>query len=242
MPFPLDDVVSHIRRQTDLLAECWEHAAEREIEIDADAIEVSQKRPAFQEYGLATWMISNSTTLAIVVPTVIIPTEWDGSAFAPSDIAERLVNAILPEDVSYKKARLSTIGEVAGAYAESTKTIEIPIAGVEQPLVLLVGLENPDAVQRIGHDRLNSIPVEVIVTLADKKIDMAQMLGMGVGTMITFEKPAEDFLDLYVNNHLHGRGEAVKIGEKFGLRVNQLGVHDERISPVIPPVRKIVAT
>lgn len=242
MSFPVDTVIDHIRTQTDLLAESWEHAANREIAITADGVDFVTEKPAFTAYGVAVWLVSGSTTLSLLIPSAIVPTEWDGVAFAPPDLAERLVNAILPESVDYRSTRLATVGEVVGAYATATKVLAIPFEEGDHPILLFIGLENPAAVHRVGSNRLASFPVQVVVTLAEKKIDMAQMLAMGVGTMISFEKPAEDFLDLYVNNHLHARGEAVKIGENFGLRVNQIGVEDARVSPVIPPMRKVVVS
>jgi len=82
-------------------------------------------------------------------------------------------------------------------------------------------------------DRLRNVPVPVIVTLAEKKIEMGQILGIGTGAIITFEKSCEDLLDLYVNNRLYCRGEAVKIGEKFGIKVCEVGSVQERASAVL---------
>ena len=80
---------------------------------------------------------------------------------------------------------------------------------------------------------LLSIPVSVIVKLAEKKIELGQLMVMGPGTIVTFEKSCEDLLDLYVNNQLFCRGEAVKIGEKFGIKVNEVGSVEERVSAVL---------
>jgi flagellar motor switch protein FliN/FliY len=71
--------------------------------------------------------------------------------------------------------------------------------------------------------RLMKLPVPVAVHLAERKIDMSQLLGMAPGSLLTFEKSCEDLLDLYVNNRIYARGEAVKIGEKFGLKINEMG-------------------
>jgi flagellar motor switch protein FliN/FliY len=75
--------------------------------------------------------------------------------------------------------------------------------------------------------RLRRLPVEISVRLAEKKIPMPQLLGITPGMLITFNKSCEDLLDLYVNNTRYCRGEAVKIGENFGLKINQVGVRDE---------------
>ena len=70
--------------------------------------------------------------------------------------------------------------------------------------------------------RLLNLPVTISVRLAEKRIEMGQLLSITPGALITFNKPCEDLLDLYVNNRPYCRGEAVKIGEKFGLKVNEL--------------------
>src|SRR6266852_8959373 len=82
-------------------------------------------------------------------------------------------------------------------------------------------------------DRLKMVPVPVIVKLAEKRIELGQLLAIGPGAIITFEKSCEDLLDLYVNNQLYCRGEAVKIGEKFGIKVCEVGSAQERVSAVL---------
>lgn len=82
-------------------------------------------------------------------------------------------------------------------------------------------------------DRLRNVPVTIIVKLAEKKMEMGQLLGIGTGAIITFEKSCEDLLDLYVNNRLYCRGEAVKIGEKFGIKVCEVGSVEQRVSAVL---------
>ena len=81
-------------------------------------------------------------------------------------------------------------------------------------------------------ERVANLTVNVAVHLAEKKIPVAQLLGLSPGALITFNKSCEDLLDLYVNNHCYCRGEAVKIGEKFGLKVNEIGAQRVRESRV----------
>ena len=81
--------------------------------------------------------------------------------------------------------------------------------------------------------RLRHLPIEVSVRLAEKKIPMSQLLTITPGMLITFNKSCEDLLDLYVNNSRYCRGEAVKIGENFGLKINQVGIKDETPHKVI---------
>ncbi len=83
--------------------------------------------------------------------------------------------------------------------------------------------------------RLLKLPVRVIVTLADKKVPLGRLLTIGPGSIVTFDKSCEDLLDLYINNRLYCRGEAVKIGEKFGLKINEVGSVVERVSALLEP-------
>jgi flagellar motor switch protein FliN/FliY len=81
--------------------------------------------------------------------------------------------------------------------------------------------------------RLMNVPVQISVRLAEKRVEMDSILSLVPGSIITFNKCCEDLLDLYVNNRRFGRGEAVKIGEKFGLRLTEVGVKPVRVPQVI---------
>lgn len=81
--------------------------------------------------------------------------------------------------------------------------------------------------------RLRSLPVQVSVRLAEKKITVSQLLSIANGSLITFPKSCEALLDLYVNNARYCRGEAVKIGENFGLKINDVGTTEERASKIL---------
>jgi flagellar motor switch protein FliN len=80
---------------------------------------------------------------------------------------------------------------------------------------------------------LSQIPIPVVVRLAEKKMDVGQVMDLSPGLLITFSKPCDDLLDLYVNNHLYCRGEAVKIGEKFGLKINDVDIELTRESSIV---------
>ncbi len=73
--------------------------------------------------------------------------------------------------------------------------------------------------------------------LAEKRIPLGQILTLSPGAIITFDKSCEDLLDLHVNNSLYARGEAVKIGEKFGLKINEVGSVQQRASAILQPQR-----
>jgi flagellar motor switch protein FliN len=82
---------------------------------------------------------------------------------------------------------------------------------------------------------LLKIRVPLSVTLAAKKQPVGQILEIGPGSILQFEKSCEDMLDLNVSNLAIARGEAVKVGDKFGLRVTSLILPGERFKPLRPP-------
>jgi flagellar motor switch/type III secretory pathway protein FliN len=81
--------------------------------------------------------------------------------------------------------------------------------------------------------RLRRLPVQVSVRLAETRIPMSQLMNIAPGMLIPFNKSCDDLLDLYVNNARFCRGEAVKIGEKFGLKIDEVGVQPESQQKVI---------
>ena len=77
--------------------------------------------------------------------------------------------------------------------------------------------------------RIMRIEVPVIVKLAECKMPLARIVGLNTGAIIEFEKLADAPLDLMINNKCIGVGQAVKVGENFGLRITQVGTLREKI-------------
>jgi len=71
-----------------------------------------------------------------------------------------------------------------------------------------------------------SVPVRVI--LAQKQMKVKDIVHLGVGTIIQFDKSCEDTLDVELGKQRIAEGEAVKIGDKFGLRVTSISMPEER--------------
>ena len=72
-------------------------------------------------------------------------------------------------------------------------------------------------------DRILRLKVPLIVRLAERKMHCSEVLRLGSGAIIEFSKSSEQPLELLVNNIVIGLGEAVKVGENFGLRIRQVG-------------------
>ncbi|MCS7306666.1 MAG: FliM/FliN family flagellar motor switch protein [Thermoguttaceae bacterium] len=81
------------------------------------------------------------------------------------------------------------------------------------------------------------IKIPVAVTLARKKHPLGKILDLGAGSIIHFDKSCEEPLELEAAGYPIALGEAVKVGEKFGLRILRICLPEERILPVKPRPR-----
>lgn len=72
-------------------------------------------------------------------------------------------------------------------------------------------------------NRILRLEVPVIVKLAERTLTLAEVLRLGVGAIIEFSKSNDEPLHLLVNNKPIAVGEAVKVGENFGLKITQIG-------------------
>ena len=79
---------------------------------------------------------------------------------------------------------------------------------------------------------LLQIAVPVVVTLAEKRQTLGRITELGPGSIIQFDKSCEEMLDLSVGNHRIACGEAVKVGDKFGLRITAITLPQERFYSV----------
>jgi hypothetical protein len=76
------------------------------------------------------------------------------------------------------------------------------------------------------------IKVPVIVTLARKRQPLSRILELGPGAIIQFDKSCDAMLELDVATRSVALGEAVKVGDKFGLRISSITLPEERFAPM----------
>ena len=81
------------------------------------------------------------------------------------------------------------------------------------------------------------IPVPVVVTLATNKQSIGHILELGPGAILHFDKPYDQPLTLSVGRSDVAVGEAVKVGDKFGLRISSMVLPEEKFEPVRPKHR-----
>ncbi len=78
------------------------------------------------------------------------------------------------------------------------------------------------------------IKVPAVVNLATKKQPISKIIELGPGSIIKFDKSCDELLELRIGDCSIALGEAVKIGDKFGIRVNTMILPTERFKKVQP--------
>jgi len=76
------------------------------------------------------------------------------------------------------------------------------------------------------------VKVPVVVTLAQKRQPVSRIVELGPGCIIQFDKSCEEMLDLHLGGRMIANGEAVKVGDKFGLRITNVVLPEERFHPL----------
>jgi flagellar motor switch protein FliN/FliY len=133
--------------------------------------------------------------------------------------------------------------ETAGEDAAGMTPGEAP-AGKPRPTFGRCPGAQPKAMPRRPKARLEELPdyarsllrikVPVVVTLAQKRQPLRRIVELGAGSIIQFDKSCEEMLEMSVGNRPVAAGEAVKVGDKFGLRINTIILPGERFRPVRP--------
>ena len=71
-----------------------------------------------------------------------------------------------------------------------------------------------------------------MVNLAETKMKVSDVIHLGPGKIIQFDKACDGMIDMEAGGHKIAEGEPVKVGDKFGLRVTAIRLPDERYRAV----------
>lgn len=126
--------------------------------------------------------------------------------------AQAEIDALLAED----QARKQAVTEPEGS----------SVAGAGEAVAKSSHARSGSATPPEGLSRILQISVPLMVVLAQRKMPVREILNICIGSIIEFDKPADEELELLVNNRSIAFGHAVKVGENFGLRV--MRIHDVR--------------
>jgi flagellar motor switch protein FliN/FliY len=75
--------------------------------------------------------------------------------------------------------------------------------------------------------RLQNVEVEVVATLGTTRMQIKDILGLHVGSVVELHRLVGEPIDVTLNGRLIARGEVVVVDEKFAIRVNEIAASDE---------------
>lgn len=78
-------------------------------------------------------------------------------------------------------------------------------------------------------DRLLEVPLTIHVELGAKTMLVSELLEIGTGAVIELDTAAGAPLGIYANHTLIAQGEAVVVGERYGVRVTDIITPSERV-------------
>lgn len=71
------------------------------------------------------------------------------------------------------------------------------------------------------------VPVELSVEIGRRVMKLGEILKLGPDSVLELDKLSGEPLDIYANKKLVARGEAVVIGERYGVRLKEVLVVDD---------------
>lgn len=115
-------------------------------------------------------------------------------------------------DDSLDKLADQLLAEASGMEAAPAKASAAPISMSDRNLSLIL-----------------DIPLKVSVELGRTKMPVSELLNLTQGSVIELNKLAGEPMEVYVNDKLIARGEAVVVNEKFGVRLTDIISPAERV-------------
>jgi flagellar motor switch protein FliN/FliY len=71
-------------------------------------------------------------------------------------------------------------------------------------------------------DLVRNVEVEITLEIGRRRMRIGEVLRLVPGQTLTLSKAAGEPIDLYVNGRLLGRGEAVVVGDRYGVRITEI--------------------
>ena len=78
-------------------------------------------------------------------------------------------------------------------------------------------------------DRVLDVRVDLSVELGRRRMSIAEVLALAPGSVVEFNKASNEPMDVFVNDQLVARGEAVVVGERYAVRVTEVVSPTERL-------------
>ncbi|MBX2836140.1 MAG: flagellar motor switch protein FliN [Gammaproteobacteria bacterium] len=79
-------------------------------------------------------------------------------------------------------------------------------------------------------DLMMDIPVVLSMEIGKTRMTIGEVLKLGKGSIVELQRMADEPLDVLVNGTLVAHGEAVVVGERFGVRLTDVISPSERLN------------
>jgi len=79
-------------------------------------------------------------------------------------------------------------------------------------------------------DTILKLEVPLLVMVGETRRPVEDILSLGPGAILELERPSDSDLILMVNNKQVGHGQAVKVGENFGVKITKIDSPADRIT------------
>jgi flagellar motor switch/type III secretory pathway protein FliN len=196
-----------------------------------DATGVSKLNTLAQELGM------------LLLPETIMAEDF--SALRVGDLAAALARGGIRDDagavgfdleVGEKNARAWLLWPApnSAALVDPPVAPAVPPTTAHAPASMPVADELDEALPALPNytRSLLKIRVPIVVTLARTQQPLSRIVELAPGSIIPFDKSCDDTLALEVNNREVAVGEAVKVGDKFGLRITSMLLPPESFKPL----------
>jgi|SRR5580658_5973288 flagellar motor switch protein FliN/FliY len=81
---------------------------------------------------------------------------------------------------------------------------------------------SPEPSRVASMDLLKDVEVEITLEIGRRRLRIADVLKLATGQTLELAKAAGEPLDIFVNGRILGRGEAIVVGDHYGVRITEL--------------------
>jgi flagellar motor switch protein FliN len=93
---------------------------------------------------------------------------------------------------------------------------------VGPPAAQMSGPAEPQTHGAAELEAVFDVPVNVSAILGRTRMDVGELLRLGVGSVLELDRKVGEAIDIYVNNRLVARGEVVIVDEKLGVTMTEI--------------------
>src|SRR6476659_4125519 len=81
-------------------------------------------------------------------------------------------------------------------------------------------------------ERILDLPLMIHVQLGGRRMRISDLLELAVGSIVDLDTAAGAPLDIYANQTLIAQGEAVVVGDHYGVRITEIVTPAERVKRI----------